>query len=130
MHLVAQSGRSCLEPRLVDGGDERSAQLLRGDRLELGQRPGAEAVLDAELCVLELVEAEGRDERGHAGAEGSGARASAAVVDDRRHLGEEPLVRDAAGDEHVLCRPRRHLGRVGLGGVELVEAETEELAAA
>jgi hypothetical protein len=34
------------------------------------------------------------------------------------------------GDEHVLCSPRRQLGRVGLGGVELVEAETEELAPA
>ena len=72
----------------------------------------------------------GRNEGGHAGAEAGGARASAAVVDDRRNLGEEPLVRDAAGDEHVLGRPRRNLGRVGLGGVELVEAETEELAAA
>ena len=72
----------------------------------------------------------GRDEGGHAGAEAGGARASAAVVDDRRNLGEEPLVRDAAGNEHVLGRPRRNLGRVGLGGVELVEAETEELTAA
>ena len=46
------------------------------------------------------------------------------------HLGEEPFVRDSTGDEHILGRPRRHLGRVRLGGVELVEAESEELAAA
>ena len=86
-------------------------------------------MLDGEPRVLELVEAEGCHERGHARADAGGARAGAAVMDDRRHLGKEPLVRDTAGDEHILRCPRRQLGRVGLGGVELVEAEPEELAA-
>ena len=57
VHLVAQSGGGRLVARLGDGGDERSAQLLWEDRLELGQRPGAEAVRDSEPRVLELVEA-------------------------------------------------------------------------
>ena len=87
-------------------------------------------MLDGEPCVPKLVEGERCDEGGHASAEAGGARASAAVVDDRRHLGEEPLVRDTAGDEHVIGRPRSHLGRVGLGSVELVEADPEELAVA
>ena len=57
VHLVAQSGGGRLVARLGDGGDERSAQLLWEDRLELGQRPGAEAVRDGEPRVLELVKA-------------------------------------------------------------------------
>ena len=39
---VQEHGR--LVARLGDGGDECSAQLLWGDRLELGQRPGADDV--------------------------------------------------------------------------------------
>ena len=86
-------------------------------------------MLDGEPRVLELVEAEGCHERGHARAEAGGARAGAAMMDDHCHFGKEPLVRDTTGDEHILGRPRRQFGRVGLGGVELVEAEPEELAA-
>jgi len=57
VHLVAQSDGGRLVARLGDGGDERSAQLLCGDRLELRQRPGAEAVRDGEPRVLKLVKA-------------------------------------------------------------------------
>ena len=116
--------------RLADRGEQRSAQLLRRYHLELRQWAGAEAVFDREPRVLELLEAEGcHVERGHARAEAGGARAGAAMMDDHCHFRKEPLVRDTTGDEHILGRPRRQLGRVGLGSVELVEVEPEELAA-
>eukprot|EP00964_Phaeocystis_antarctica_P034521 scaffold19644_cov63-Phaeocystis_antarctica.AAC.3 len=130
VHLVAQSERGRLVARLVDRGEQRSAQLLGRDHHGIRERPGAEAVLDGEPRELELVDCKGCHERGDARAEAGGARAGTTMVSDRCHLGEEPLVRDTAGDEHVIGRPRSHLGRVGFGGVELVEADPEELATA